>query len=181
MRQFGIDADRDLMVDFDHAVLFADIGMCQVLVLKRSSPQPQVTVRRKSKIRHSDKPSVAQFREFAGNLYVKRRMHERMNELIGGLVLDAELTAAEAHDVDDEERRGWELGSGSLASRRLARHRPQRQNQRSIARAGRVGERGRRAIRVRVQELQEARPQQVEPEARWRRIGSVGGSSFIMK
>ena len=53
MRHFGIDADRDLMVDFDHAVLFADIGMCQVLGPKRSSPQPQVPIRRKSKIRYS--------------------------------------------------------------------------------------------------------------------------------
>ena len=52
VRRFGIDADRDLMVDFDHAVLFAVIGMCQVLELKRSSPQPQVKVRRKSKIRY---------------------------------------------------------------------------------------------------------------------------------
>ena len=54
VRQFGIDADRGLMVDFDHAVLFADIGMFQVLRLKRTSPQPQVPVRRKSKIRYSD-------------------------------------------------------------------------------------------------------------------------------
>ena len=65
-------------------------------------------VRRKSHIRYSDKPSVPQFREFAGNLYEKRRMHERMNELIGGLVLDAELAAEGARDVDDEERRGWD-------------------------------------------------------------------------
>ena len=28
VRRFGIDADRDLMVDFDHAVLFADIETC---------------------------------------------------------------------------------------------------------------------------------------------------------
>ena len=55
VRQFGIDADRDLMVDFDHAVLFTDIDMCQVLGLERSSPRPQVPVRRKSTIRHSDK------------------------------------------------------------------------------------------------------------------------------
>ena len=76
VRQSVVDADRDLTVDFDHAVLFADIGMCQVLGLKRSSPQPQVPLRRKSKIRYSDTPSVAQFREFADNLYVKRRMQE---------------------------------------------------------------------------------------------------------
>ena len=106
MKRFGIDADRDLMVDFDHAVLFTDIGMCQVLGLKRTSPQPQVPVRRKSKIRYSDKPGVAQFREFADKLYAKRRVHERMNELIGGLVLDAELAAEGLRDVNDEERRG---------------------------------------------------------------------------
>ena len=82
--------------------------MCQVLGLNRSSPQPQVPVRRKSKIRHSDKPSVAQFREFAENPHVKRRLHERMSELIGGLVLDAELAATGAGDVDGEERRGWD-------------------------------------------------------------------------
>ena len=58
-RQFGVDADRDLMVVFDHAVPFADIGMCQVLGLKRTSPQPQVPARCESKIRYSDKPSVA--------------------------------------------------------------------------------------------------------------------------
>ena len=33
-------------------------------------------------------------------------MHERMNELIGGLILDAELAAEGPRDVDDEERRG---------------------------------------------------------------------------
>ena len=109
VRQFGIDADRDLMVDFDHAVLFANIGMRQVMWLKQTSPQPQVPARRKSKIRDSDKRSVAQFREFAGSLYAKRRMHERINELIGGLVLNAELAAEGARDVDDEERRGWDL------------------------------------------------------------------------
>ena len=65
VRRFGIDADRGLMVNFDHAVLLVDIGMCQVLGLRRSSPQPQVSVRRKSKIRYSGKLGVAQFREFA--------------------------------------------------------------------------------------------------------------------
>ena len=55
----------------------------------------------------SDKPGVAQFREFADKLYVKRRVHERMNELIGGLVLDEELAAAGLRDVNDEERHGW--------------------------------------------------------------------------
>ena len=119
MRQFGIDADRDFMVDFDHAVLIADIGMCQVLGLKRTSPQPQVPARRN--IRYSDKPSMAQFREFAGNLYAKRRMHERMNKRIGGLVLNAELAAEGARDVDDEERRGWDL-----VHWRAAGYRPQR-------------------------------------------------------
>ena len=50
---------------------------------------------------------VAQFREFADKLYAKRRVHERMNELIGGLVLDEELAAVGLRDVNDEERRGW--------------------------------------------------------------------------
>ena len=79
VRRFGIDADRGLMVDFDHAFLFADIDMCQVLGLKRTSPQPQVPVRRKSKIRYSDKPGVAQFREFAEALRdaPSTRAHER--------------------------------------------------------------------------------------------------------
>ena len=31
VRRSGIDADRDLMVDLDHAVLFTDVDMCQVL------------------------------------------------------------------------------------------------------------------------------------------------------
>ena len=35
-------------------------------------------------------------------------MHERLNELIGGLVLGAELAAEGAADMADEERRGWE-------------------------------------------------------------------------
>ena len=82
--------------------------MCQVLGPKRTSPQPQVAARRKSKICCSDKPSVAQFRELSEKLYAKRRMHKRMNELIGGLVLDAELAAEGARDVDNEERRGWD-------------------------------------------------------------------------
>ena len=64
--------------------------------------------RRKSTIRHhSDKPGVAQFREFADKLYAKRRVHEHINELNGGLVLDEELAAAGLRDVNDEECRGW--------------------------------------------------------------------------
>ena len=65
VRKFGIDADRDRMVDFDHAVMFTDVDMCQVLWLERPSSRPPVPVRRKSTIRYSDKPGVAQFREFA--------------------------------------------------------------------------------------------------------------------
>ena len=165
--QFGIDADRDGMVDFDHAVLFADIGMCQVLRLKRSSPHPQVPVRRKSKIRYSDKPSVAQFREFADSAYVKRRIHECMNKLIGGLVLDAELAATGARDVDDEERRGWDqvhwraAGWPDIGLRGRIELRVLDESA-SETRDG-------RAIRVHVRKLQ-ARPRQVEPEARWRRL-----------
>ena len=112
VRRFGIDADRDLMVDFYHAALFADIGVCQVLGLKRTSPQPQLTAKRKSKPRYSDKPSVAQFGEFAGKLYAKRRVHERVNELIGGLVLDAELAAEGAR-----ERATWITRSGVAGTR----------------------------------------------------------------
>ena len=55
-----------------------------------------------------DKPGVAQFREFADKLYAKRRVHERMDELVGELVLDAELAAEGLRDVNDEERRGWD-------------------------------------------------------------------------
>ena len=72
-------------------------------------------VRRKSHIRYSDKPSVPQFREFAGNLYEKRRMHARMNELIVGLVLDAELAAAGARGVNDDDRRSWNQVHGRAA------------------------------------------------------------------
>ena len=36
VRHFDINADRDLMAAFGHAVPFADIDMCQVLGLKRS-------------------------------------------------------------------------------------------------------------------------------------------------
>ena len=48
------------------------------------------------------------FREFADKLYAKRRVHERMDELIGGLVLDTELVAEGLRDVNDEERSGWD-------------------------------------------------------------------------
>ena len=107
VKRFGIEADRNLKVDLDHAVLFADVDMCQVLGLERASSRPQVPVRRKSTIRQSDKPDVAQFREFADKLYVKRRVHERTNKRVGGLVLDEELAAAGLRDVNDEEHRGW--------------------------------------------------------------------------
>ena len=50
---------------------------------------------------------MAQIREFADKLYVKRRVHECMNELIGGLVLDEELAAAGLRAANDEKRRGW--------------------------------------------------------------------------
>ena len=91
------------MVDFDHAVLFADVDVCQVLGLARASPQPRVPARRKSTIRYSDKKGVERFREFADKFYAKRRLHERMHDLIGNLELGDELAAAGLRDVHEEE------------------------------------------------------------------------------
>ena len=51
---------------------------------------------------------MTRFREFADELYAKRRVHERMQALIGSLALDDELAAAGLRNVEEEERRGWD-------------------------------------------------------------------------
>ena len=99
VRRFGIDADRDLMVDFDHAVLFTDIDMCQVLGPKRTSPQPHVPARRKSKSRYSDKLGVAQFRDFADKR-VWRSEWAAAAQLRDGLIDDGVRVSTIANDDD---------------------------------------------------------------------------------
>ena len=71
VRRFGVDADATLMHDFDHAVLFADVGVAKVIGLT-SMEEVTTSKRRRPEIRYSDKQGLERFRTFAKKLHEKR-------------------------------------------------------------------------------------------------------------
>ena len=58
MQAFGISAPDDLMIDYDHAVLFCDLDVVQLLELSERKPVAILPQRHKSQIRYSDKKCV---------------------------------------------------------------------------------------------------------------------------
>ena len=105
------------MHDFDHAVLFADVDVGKVLGLM-SATEVVTPKRRRSEIRYSDKQGLERFRAFAGQLYEKRGLETKMQDLIGDVQLDDCLRQQGEDDRKERQRRGWDAvhwryGTGS--------------------------------------------------------------------
>ena len=127
VRRFGVDTDATLIHDFDHAVLFADVGVGNVLGLT-SVEEVTTTKRRRSEIRYSDKQGLERFRTFAEQLYEKRGFEAKMQDLIGDVELDDRLRQQGEDDRKERERRGWDAahwryGTGSTDNERGIRRR----------------------------------------------------------
>ena len=102
IKAFGVAAPADLMVDYDHSILFCDMDVTQLLELGARKPAVDLPQRHKSQIRYSDKKRVARFRTYAADLYDKQGMAGKVRELIGDLALDDTLTelGREAREAD---------------------------------------------------------------------------------
>ena len=106
LRRFGAHRNDDMPNSIDHSALFADVDIGLVLGVEASSTASVVT-RRQSQIRYGDKPRVARFRAFADDVFVKERLDERMQGLIGTLELTHDLREEGRRDREAEEERGW--------------------------------------------------------------------------
>ena len=121
LRRFGIDDDANLLLDFDHAIMFTDLDVAAALGLSPRRKQPKFDGRRKSAIRYSDKQQLERFRPFAEDLFVKLKLDECMEQLIGSIKLDDDLKLRGTNEVETDEQLGWEAvhwiknpnGSGS--------------------------------------------------------------------
>ena len=74
----------------DHSVLVVDLVVRSFLEIGADKGKASVTKRRVA-IKYSDKKRVERFREYATNDFDKRDMDGALNDLIGGLALDAAL------------------------------------------------------------------------------------------
>ena len=83
IKSFGVAAPADLMVDYDHSILFCDLDVTQLLELGARKPAATLPQRHKSQIRYSDKKRVARFRTYAADPYEKQDMAGKVHELIG--------------------------------------------------------------------------------------------------
>ena len=72
IKAFGVAAPPDLMVDYDHSILFCDLDVVQLLELGARAEPEDLQQRHKSQIRYSDKKRVARFRTYASDLYEKK-------------------------------------------------------------------------------------------------------------
>ena len=122
MRRFGVDADATLMHDFDHAVLFADVGVRKVLGLA-SVEEVTTPKRRSSEVRYSDKQGLERFRTFAEQLYENRGFEGEMQDLIGDVELNDRLRQQGGDGKKERERSGWDAvhwryGTGSTDDER---------------------------------------------------------------
>ena len=73
IKSFGVAAPADLMVDYDHSILFCDLDVTRLLELGARKPAATLPQRHKSQIRYSDKKRVARFRTYAADLYESMR------------------------------------------------------------------------------------------------------------
>ena len=104
VRRFGIDADRDLMVDFDHAVLFADIDMYQVLGLRRKAPLSRLQWH----MLECGLPDEAAIRtrwHTAVRAALSKRIKRR--DVVDGVMACWATTAGRFHTVAGDQSRGW--------------------------------------------------------------------------
>ena len=92
VKAFGVAAPADLMIDYDHSILFCDLDVKQLLELGERKQAATLPQRHKSQIRYSDKKRVERFRKYATDLYEKEGVSDRVNGLIGDLALDGALT-----------------------------------------------------------------------------------------
>ena len=88
---FGIAAPGDLMISYEHATLFCDLDVTQLLELGERKPAGLLPQRHKSQIRYSDKKRVARFRVYAADLYEEHGVARQVHALIGDLALDGAL------------------------------------------------------------------------------------------
>ena len=108
IKAFGIAAPAELMIDYDHSVLFCDLDVTQLLELGTRKPAPDLPQRHKSQIRYSDKKRVARFRTYAANLYDKQGVAEKIQALIGDLELNDTLTELGREEREAEAAKGWD-------------------------------------------------------------------------
>ena len=107
MQAFGIAASNDLMVDYDHSVLFCDLDVVQLLELGERKPAAFLPQRHKLQIRYSDKKRVTRFRAYATDIYEKRGVARQVHALIGDLALDGALTELGRAAREADAAAGW--------------------------------------------------------------------------
>ena len=67
IKAFGVAAPADLMVDYDHSVLFCDLDVAQLLELGARKPAADLPQRHKPQMRYSDKKRVARGGDHLGH------------------------------------------------------------------------------------------------------------------
>ena len=108
IKEFGIATPPDLMVDYDHSILFCDLDVAQLLELGARKPPEDLPQRHKPQMRYSDKKRVARFRTYATDLYEKQGMATKVHELIGDLVLDDTLAELGREAREADAAVGWD-------------------------------------------------------------------------
>ena len=108
IKAFGVAAPVDLMVDYDHSVLFCDLDVTQLLELGARKTAEDLPQRHKSQIRYSDKKRVARFRTYAADLYEKQGVANKVHKLIGDLVLDDTLAELGREAREADAAAGWD-------------------------------------------------------------------------
>ena len=108
IKAFGVAAPADLMIDYDHSILFCDLDVAQLLELGERKPAATLPQRHKSQIRYSDKKRVARFRNYATDLYEKHGVSDKVHGLIGDLTLDGTLTELGRVAREADAAAGWD-------------------------------------------------------------------------
>ena len=108
IKAFGVAAPPDLMVDYDHSILFCDLDVTQLLELGTRTMPEDLPQRHKSQIRYSDKKRVARFRTYATDLYEKKGVATKVHDLIGDIVLDDALAERGREVRDADAAAGWD-------------------------------------------------------------------------
>ena len=104
---FGVAAPADLMVDYDHSIIFCDLDVTLLLELGERNPAATLPQRHKSRIRYSDKKCVARFRKYATDLYEKQGVSDKVHDLIRDLTLDGTLTELGRVAREADAAAGW--------------------------------------------------------------------------
>ena len=108
VQAFGVAAPDDLMVDYDHSILFCDLDVTQLLELGEREPAAMLPRRHKPQLRYSGKKRVSRFRAYAIDLYEKHGVASKVNALIGDLALSGALTELGRAAREADAEAGWE-------------------------------------------------------------------------